>query len=410
MKFDFNRKNNTIAAYACLVVAFAVLLVFAFVNISHIGAFFGGIVDILSPVIYGLVIAYLINPIYRKFYKNVFFRIGAKKNKRKLRTALSLTVAYIAVLGFVTLFMVLAVPQIIKSYNSLVAQLKGYVDDASVWVSTLIGESDFAADLFKRLFERDGVGGITDAVQKLFTGSYGAFTAIMPYVLTFLGGLFAGVKNWLIGLIISVYLLAGKDILCAQLEKSVFAFAPAGKVNKLQEFAYYVDRTFGQFLVGKIVDSIIIGILTFIVMSIFKIPYTPLIAVIVGVTNIIPFFGPFIGAVPSVFFVFIDDPIKSLWTIAIIFVIQQLDGNIIGPKIIGETTGIGSLWIVVSILVFGGLFGIVGMIIAVPLFSIIYKLFKDAVEIRLEKKGMSSDTLDYVGRENSGEISKKEEK
>ena len=154
--------------------------------------------------------------------------------------------------------------------------------------------------------------------------------------------------------------------------------------------------TFGKFLSGKILDSLIIGILTFVILTIFKMPYTLLVSVIVGITNIIPFFGPFIGAIPSVIIILFVSPIKALWFLLIILVIQQIDGNIIGPKILGDSIGISAFWILFSILVAGKFLGLVGMVIGVPLFAVIYSIIKEVVESQLDKKGMKTKTEDYM--------------
>lgn len=411
MKFDhFNRKNTTYAIYACLVVTFAVTLVFAFVHIGTLAAAGGKLLDVLSPVIYGVILAYLINPIYKVIYNKAFYAVGAKKGKTRLRCALSLALTYIFVFCMIFLFFLILVPQLEESYFSLVSQITTLVSDASVWVNELMSAGGIAEWLFGKLLSDFSASEISSTLQKVLTESYDMVSTVTPYLLSLVSGFVIAAKNWIIGLIISVYLLASKETLCAQIEKIVIALLKKDRAKKTQEFLYYVDHTFGRFLLGKILDSIIIGIFTFILMSIFGIPYTPLISVIVGVTNVIPFFGPFIGAIPSIFIVLIADPLKALWCALLILIIQQIDGNIIGPKIIGDTTGISSLWIVISIIVFGGLFGLVGMIIAVPLFSIIYKLIKDAVERRLSEQGLPTDTNDYVGKRGAGEEGKDTEK
>ena len=395
MKFDFNKKNNTAALYACAVVAFGVVLVFGFIYFGSIAKFFGRLTTVLYPVIYGGIIAYLINPIYKFIYKS-FYRIGGKKKRSKLRTVFALAFTYIFVFSMIFLFFLIIVPQLVSSYTSLVELIKSYINDASAWVNDLMNSGELSSNILGKLFAGFSVKEITDTVQKLISNSYSAVTTITPYLLSFVSSFFTVAMNWVVGIIISVYLLFSKETLCAQLSKTVNAVLKPEKAKSVIEFTRYVDNTFGKFIIGKIFDSLIIGILTFIVMSIFRIPYSALIAVIVGVTNVIPFFGPFIGAVPSVFIVLIADPIKAIWVVVLIIIIQQLDGNIIGPKIIGNTIGLSSLWIIVSIIVFGNLFGIVGMIIAVPLFSILYKLLKDWVEKRLRKKGLPPETAEYM--------------
>ncbi|MCI8589402.1 MAG: AI-2E family transporter [Clostridiales bacterium] len=399
MKFEFNKKNNTIALYACIVVTFGIVLVFGLLYFGSIAKFFNRLTTVLSPVIYGIIIAYLINPVYKFIYRS-FFRIGDRKKKEKLRRILALAFTYIFIFAVIFLFFLIIVPQLIASYSSLVDLIRSYINDASSWVNELMNSGEFSSNLLGKLFSNFSMKEITETVQKIISNSYSAVTTLTPYIVSFVSSFVTVAMNWVVGLIISVYLLFSKETLCAQVSKTVNAVLKPEKANSLIEFARYVDNTFGKFLVGKIFDSLIIGILTFVVMTLFRMPYSALIAVIVGVTNIIPFFGPFIGAIPSVFIVLIADPIMAIWVLVLIIVIQQLDGNIIGPKIIGNTIGLGSLWIVVSIIVFGNLYGVVGMIIAVPLFSILYKLLKDWVEKRLKQKGMPTETVAYIPSSN----------
>ena len=203
------------------------------------------------------------------------------------------------------------------------------------------------------------------------------------------------VKNALIGIIVMLYLLNIKDTLTAQAKKVIYSLFPLPAANEMVETWRYIHSVFGGFIIGKLVDSLIIGILTFIWLSVIKMPYTVLISVIVGVTNIIPFFGPFIGAIPSAVLVLLVNPKKCVWFLLSILVIQQLDGNIIGPKILGNSTGISSFWVLFSILLFGGILGPVGMIIGVPTFAVIYRLTAKWINRRLKKKELSTITDDY---------------
>ncbi|WP_368253498.1 AI-2E family transporter [Clostridium paraputrificum] len=200
----------------------------------------------------------------------------------------------------------------------------------------------------------------------------------------------------MLGIIISIYILIDKEKFCALAKKISYAILPQRAADKTIEITHRSSDTFGKFLSGKILDSLIIGILTFVVLTIFKMPYTLLVSVIVGITNIIPFFGPFIGAIPSVIIILFVSPVKALWFLLIILVIQQIDGNIIGPKILGDSIGISAFWILFSILVAGKFLGLVGMVIGVPLFAVIYSIIKEVVESQLDKKGMKTKTEDYM--------------
>ena len=202
--------------------------------------------------------------------------------------------------------------------------------------------------------------------------------------------------NIVIGIIVSIYLLIDKEKLCALSKKITYGLFNKKHADKIVELVERSNYTFGRFLIGKIIDSLIIGVLTFVILTIFKMPYTILVSVIVGITNIIPFFGPFIGAIPSFIIILFVSPVQAVWFLLIIFVIQQLDGNIIGPKILGDSIGISAFWILFSILVAGKMLGILGMIIGVPLFAIIYSIIKEYIEDKLNKKGLKVETKDYI--------------
>ena len=202
--------------------------------------------------------------------------------------------------------------------------------------------------------------------------------------------------NFIIGIIISIYLLSSKELFCAQAKKITYALLREERANNLINNMRFANKTFGGFLIGKILDSFIIGILCFIGTSVLKIPYALLISVIVGVTNIIPFFGPYLGAIPCALILIMINPIKCVVFLIFVLVLQQFDGNVLGPKILGNSTGLSSFWVIFSITVFGGLFGVLGMFVGVPVFAVIYAAIKTFVSQRLVKKNLPADTNYYM--------------
>lgn len=201
--------------------------------------------------------------------------------------------------------------------------------------------------------------------------------------------------NMAIGVIVCVYFLNSKELFRAQIRKLILAVCSREKSDRIFEFAYYSNRTFGGFINGKLIDSLIIGILCFILMTIFRLPYAVLVSAIVGVTNIIPFFGPFIGAVPSVIIICFESPVQAVYFLILILALQQFDGNILGPKILGGTTGLASFWVLFAILLGGGLFGFVGMILGVPVFAVIYYYAGRYIKTRLKRKHLPTETSEY---------------
>ena len=214
---------------------------------------------------------------------------------------------------------------------------------------------------------------------------------------TYVIGFFSSLMNWVLGLIVAIYALAERESFDGQAKKMVYAFLPVENANVVIAIARKTNQVFSGFISGKLIDSLIIGVLCFVGLSVLRMPYTLLISVIVGVTNVIPFFGPYVGAVPSAFLILLVNPIQCLYFIIFILVLQQIDGNIIGPKILGDSTGLSAFWVIFSILLFGGLFGFVGMVIGVPTFAVIYYLIKSGVEYLLWKKGLPVETQEFSG-------------
>jgi len=287
------------------------------------------------------------------------------------------------------------VPQIATSYNDLISRFSSYISSAIAFVDGLIRDFPLFNGEYETITDLIDVNELMQKARDFITNSGNLLTDVANYLLTYSVNVVAGAKNLLLALIISIYLLAAKERILAQSKKICTALLPDKHIKSIFEFAQYSDRTFGGFIVGKLLDSLIIGILSFIVFAIFKMPYYPLIAVIVGVTNVIPFFGPFIGAIPSAFIIFIADPPKTIWFIILILLIQQLDGNVIGPKILGESTGLSSLGVIVSITIMSGLFGLAGMFFGVPLFAILCALGKKFVESRLQSRELPMDIGEY---------------
>jgi len=275
-------------------------------------------------------------------------------------------------------------------------QIEGYVLAAQHIVDNFVREFPLFNGEYEDFSEFLNVNELTTDVKQLIANFSNYLEMAINYILKYGSRFVIEVKNILIGIIASVYLLLAKERLVAKGKRAIAAVLNRRQYLNFVSLMRYTDKTVGGFLIGKIIDSLIIGILTFIVLSIASMPFTPLISVIVGVTNIIPFFGPFIGAVPSAFIILISEPSKTIWFILIIFVIQQLDGNIIGPKILGSSTGMTSLAVLVAITISGGLFGFSGMIFGVPAAAVICALFQQFTDKRLRAKKMPTDLEFYL--------------
>ena len=368
-------------------ITYAVLLLFVMLNFKTVWDIILKFFSIMTPFIYGFLLAYILNFLMLFFEKRVFFKIEEKNRRLKsLNKTLSLICTYIVAFGIVTFLVAILVPQVSKSFESLYQNMQGYLNGAEETLNEVLEFFDNTFGL--NLISENQLNKFIERMVSLFTGSdmqnfyKNILNAIFPAAINTASNIY----NWFIAIIVSVYFLACKEKLCAQVKAVSYAYMPKRALNKVIEIVNVSNNMCGRFLIGKLVDSIIIGILCFIGMSIFRFEYAPLISVIVGFTNIIPVFGPFIGAIPSAFLLLLIDPIQCLWFVVFIVVLQQLDGNVIGPKILGNQIGVSGFWIMFSVLVGGGLFGVSGMVLGVPVFAVIYDLLGKNVKTRLKYK------------------------
>ena len=387
MKIRANRKYTTIAFYAAAVIAVNVLLIVAMLKIGTIAKLFSTLVGAMSSVIWGLIIAFLMNPIMVGFEKLVRKRIYKKEDHSSVLRAISITVASLVFLGVVAGLIWIVVPELINSIKEIFKNWGDISDKIQSWVNRLFKSNPQAKkvvlDKFKEL--------TTD-----FDTLYDRFEPMFDNILSGAWGFVTFVKDFVIGFFVSIYLLFGKEKFLAQLKKLVISVTKKKTCDRIMSLAARINKVFSGFLVGKIIDSIIIGCICFVCLTLMNMPYNLMISVIIGVTNIIPFFGPIIGAVPSTLFMVIVSPQKALILLIFIVVLQQFDGNVLGPKILGDSTGLPGFWVLVSILFFGGLWGFPGMVIAVPTFALIYSFTREFVEGRLKKKKLPVDTEYYM--------------
>lgn len=370
-------------------------------GIFHMNIIIDGIsvvLRILMPLIYGAVIAYLLNPVLNFLEKKVIYPLLASRNRkvgkksRKLIRYFCILLAVFLLCWVVYSLLMTIVPEILNSTVNIINNFPQFMDDMQKWAGKsldnnpdlnafVLGLFDKYAVRFENYLTRDILPQLQGALLHLSSGVWD--------VLIFF-------KNIVIGIIVSVYILADKETFTARGKMLLYALCSQRWAGRILENLRFTHRTFGGFIIGKMVDSLIIGILCYLGTGILKMPYRVLVSVIVGVTNIIPFFGPYLGAVPCAFLILLVSPIKSLYFIIFILVLQQFDGNILGPKILGESTGLSSFMVILSILVGGGLFGIVGMFVGVPVCAVLYALFWRYIEKTLSYKHLPCETNSYL--------------
>lgn len=381
---------------ALAVLAVSVAVVFFFLKFRLVAEVAGKIGQILSPITYGAVLAYLLLPIYNRSRRFLEGKLkgrvkSAAAIRRTSKTAATL-VSLVVLAAIVTGLCSMLLPQLYESLLTLQSTIGESMNNLSLWLQGLLKDNEDMAELVLPMYKQ-----FTDWLQGwMYTDLVPNMSRIIGNVSNGLLGVVNVLKNLLIGVIVMVYLLNIKDVFSAQAKKIAYGLLPVKAANRLIEEVRFVHKVFGGFITGKLLDSLIIGILCFFGVKLLNMPYVLLISVIIGVTNVIPFFGPFIGAIPSAFLILLVSPMKCLYFLLFVLLLQQFDGNILGPKILGDSTGLPSFWVLFSILLFGGLFGFVGMIIAVPTFAVFYRLLSDYVNLSLKKKNMSTVTGDYL--------------
>lgn len=372
-----------------LLAVIVVLIIFLFMNLDKIGSFINRLIEILTPIILGWVFTFIMSPLYDIVDEKI--SNGKDRKLAKFSKLIATIVCTVIVIGLSVGLVFLFVPQLYNSITSFLSRVGGYLAGIRSAIEGI--ESNSNNNMTQQLLQQieKSIAGMMEDTNKI------NYSAIMSSLFTGFAISFRAILNYFVGLVVMIYSLNMKEELCTGLKRVLFALTRKDIAKKILVEVRFAKQVFSGFFVGKLLDSLIIGIICYVCCLLMKMPYTPLISVIVGVTNIIPFFGPFIGAVPSFVLIFLEEPFswRPWGFLVFILILQQVDGNIIGPKILGDKTGVGSFWVLFSILLFGGLFGFIGMIIAVPLWAVITRLFDEFVTSRLVAKEYPLTNEDY---------------
>ena len=397
-RFNWDKRYLYWGVTAFCVIAAALLFYFAVGNITVFGNAVSRLVSILAPFIWGLVICYLLSPLMRSVENRLFLPLARKlyrKNKKNdgRRFARALTVVFCEIVLILVLvaLVYLIIPQMLSSVQTLISNSGVYVDNLSKWADGLFENYPVLDDYLGGFLDNFN----TNLGNWLETKLLPRVGSVVTSVTSGVYGVAKSIYNLIIGIIVSIYLLSDKEGFVAAVKRMTYSVFSVETADRLRSGLNFVDRTFMSFLNGKLLDSLIIGIICYIVCSILKMPYTLLVSVIVGVTNIIPFFGPLIGAVPSALIILMVDPTKCLIFIIFVIILQQIDGNIIGPRILGNSTGITGFWVMFSIILGGGLFGFWGLLLGVPVFVVIYSLVTSLIVKKLKRNDLPWELEDY---------------
>lgn len=394
---DVNRKRVLVISIATFLTFCCCTLFFFFVYRNQEIAEYGEKISlILQPIIIGIVLAYLLNPILNfieawtkklleKFVKN-------PKKIKSLSRMIGIAGAWLFFAIIIAVLVAAILPTIVDSILSMIKNFPDAVDNLLKWINSTIEGNEQAEHVINEVIVQGSTW-----LESWLTET------ILPQMESYIGSIMSSafsalklVLNIFIGFVVSVYVLTSKEKFAGQAKKIVYAFFKPAQANVIIDTVRKSHELFGGFISGKLLDSLIIGVIAYIVLCIMKMPYAMLVSVIVGVTNVIPFFGPFIGAIPSFFIILLQDPVQSLYFLIFIFILQQIDGNIIGPKILGNSTGMTAFWIVFSTTFFGGLWGFIGMVLGVPLTAVIYHIVGRIINYLLKKRGIPIETESFI--------------
>lgn len=397
MKNFLEKKYVQIGVTAFCVIAASLLFYFGIFHTASITKGLKAIYNILTPIVYAAAISYVLCPLIRFMEKSIIYRICEKKNwkpSEKVRHGIRMICVIVTLLLFffgIYGLLSMLIPELINSITNIIDNLPRYINNIEKWLTNLLKNypelEENSSMIFSTVTARAETWLTNDLLPKINL-------LVASFSTGFMGAL-VFLKNFLIGAMISIYLLYGKESYVAQGKRLLYCLFSTQTTNNIIRDLQYVDKTFGGFIIGKVLDSLIIGILCYIGTTILNLPYALLVSVIVGVTNVIPFFGPYIGAVPSAVLILLVNPIQCIYFVIFILLLQQFDGNFLGPKILGGSTGLSSFMVIVAILVGGGLFGIFGMFVGVPACAIICTVIRNGIQSRLEKKKMPIDLESY---------------
>ena len=375
MKFS-NLKEETLESIKAFSIA-GIIIVLFFQLVNNLGwlkNFFASVFQTLAPFLIGIVFAFITVPL-RRFVEDSL--LAEVKWSKKAKRYIGVAIAMIVLLAGIVVFFAILIPQLASSLSIFIASFDGYVETLRGLIEKINSGAPEIAQ-----FLSNGVKLLGEKLTEWLTGAQGGLARILSYSISFA----KGIMNFFIGVIITMYLLLDEEKFKRQIKMFIYGVFGQGTAESLIHVLKLTANTFNSFIFGKFVDSLIIGVICYICVTLMRMPYAPLIAFVVGITNMIPVFGPFIGAVPSTLILLIIDPFKALEFLIFILILQQIDGNIIGPHILSDAVGLPTLWVMFAIITGGAMFGVLGMFIGIPVFSVIYTLIEDWIHRRLKEK------------------------
>lgn len=360
---------------------YLIILYFLLLNIKWVTTALGSILGIISPFITAFAMAFVLN-LPMKFFENKVFNFLDKEKSsflRNLKRPLSILTTFISVIGFIVALILFVVPQLAASLSTLLDAVPGYMESFEKLLNRYLSSTEILQHIYNTLI---------NTWQELLKYFANFLSTSLTGILNTTVSITSGFINFILSLVLTIYMLASKETLIYQIKKILYAFLNNAIVDKILSVGRLTNNTFAKFITGQCIEAIILGVLCFIGMTIFKMPYSLLISVLIGVTALIPVFGAFIGTIPAVFLILIINPIQAIWFVVFILCLQQFEGNIIYPRVVGNSVGLSAIWVMLAMLVGGSTLGLIGMLIGIPLFSVAYQLIKDYTNKRLNKKDL----------------------
>ncbi len=399
---DLNRRNIKKILFIVIV---CILVFLTMQRVDVVIQFLWGCYRLFSPLIIGLCIAFILNVLLKLWEEHIFRALNREGGRiwPKIRRGVCLLLTYGTVVAIMLVLVFLIMPEIGRSFELLVKNIPSYIEELQKWADNLTQWLNLSPQDVEKLqvdWEQ-----VINTLQQFFSNQSSLF---FDTTVGITSAIFNGIFNFIMGIAFSVYMLAQKEKLCRQLKKVVLAFLPHEKAEYLIAVGKLSNKVFARFVTGQLTEAVIIGVLCFCGMSIFSMPYAALISTIVGCTSLIPIFGAFFGTAVGAFLLLMIDPMTAVWFVLFIIILQQVESNVIYPRVVGNSVGLPGIWVLFTVLVGGGVFGIFGMLVGIPIASVAYCLFKDAVSSRLKKQNISEEQVDAAGEEEPLLLEEKE--
>ncbi|MEG0895396.1 MAG: AI-2E family transporter [Oscillospiraceae bacterium] len=359
--------------------AFSILFFIILQNFSKVQSALNWFLSLFSSFIIGVCIAFVLNIIMSSLENKIFKKIKWFQKKQKIIRPISIVLTLVIFLGALTALFSFIIPQVIDSAKTLSGNMQGYIESLQNFLNKILSQFGISTDVYEAIVSM--FSSVSDKILSYLTEA-------VPKILLTTKNITNGIMNFFVGFVFAIYMLASKEVLLKNSKKMIYAFLPKNTADYLQQVYRLAKSRFSGFVTGQLTEAFILGILCFIGMKIFGMEYAPLISVIVGITNMVPIVGPIIGSIPGVLIMLMVKPIMALWFIIFIVVLQQLESNLIYPKVVGESTGLPGIWVLFSIVVGGNLFGFIGILMGVPVFAVIYTLIGYHTNAKLKQKGL----------------------